>query len=554
VTFHRVRVFATATATVAAVSIALAADPAPAWAGFNPLKPLCGVLGDVNGLAGKACGLVQHPGTVIKAGGKLLSGNVGGAVSTLAGGGGGSSSSGSGASASTALGLAAIGVWVIGGARFALHETSKLIAETTSPQLGTTWFSSAYWRIAGIAAVLTLPFLFAAAVQSLLRSDLTLLARAALGYLPLAFLAVSIAAPIAMLLLAASDQLSAVVSSAGARGGAHFLAFTGAAVGILSLLHHSAFLAFLVGLFTVAGAVVLWLELLARDAAVYVVVLMMPLAFAALCWPARRTWAIRAVELLVALILSKFAMVAVLALGGAALAHVPGGDVTSILAGLTLLILGAFAPWALVRLLPLAELASGAAASLRGEGRAALPHLATADAVAAEGGGWAATLAARMRRQMEDAGDASGGSMSAADAAAAENERIANDADRLPDEPADETAAQVGAIDPAADGAADEALHERIPGMGRMWQVSNWPAENGGNAWRPLDLGPFDPDDPPRVWPPDPDTPDPGSTGSASGGAASAGGASTALGDDADPRPPRQDEPPPPNQPPDVMP
>ena len=68
-----------------------------------------------------------------------------------------------------------------------------------------------YWQIAGISAILTLPFLFAAAIQALLRSDLTLLLRATFGYLPLAMLAVSVAAPITMLLLAASDQLSAVV-------------------------------------------------------------------------------------------------------------------------------------------------------------------------------------------------------------------------------------------------------------------------------------------------------------------------------------------------------
>ncbi len=58
--------------------------------------------------------------------------------------------------------------------------------------------------------------------------------------------------------------------------------------------------------------------MLIREAAVYVVVLMLPLAFAAFVWPARRIWAIRAVELLIALILSKFAVVAVLSLAGAA--------------------------------------------------------------------------------------------------------------------------------------------------------------------------------------------------------------------------------------------
>ena len=73
---------------------------------------------------------------------------------------------------STAAGLAAVGVWVLGGAHFALNETAKVLSRTTTPQLRTTWFSSAYWRMAGIAALLTLPFLFAAAIQAMVRGDL----------------------------------------------------------------------------------------------------------------------------------------------------------------------------------------------------------------------------------------------------------------------------------------------------------------------------------------------------------------------------------------------
>ena len=127
----------------------------------------------------------------------------------------------------------------------------------------------------------------------------------------------------------------------------------------------SPFLAFFVGLLDAAGALVLWLELLMREAAVYVIVLMLPLAFAALVWPARRVWAVRAVELLVALILSKFAIVAVLALAAAALGHSVFVGPDAMLAGLALVRSAAFAPWALLRLLPLAELASGTAGSLR---------------------------------------------------------------------------------------------------------------------------------------------------------------------------------------------
>ena len=77
---------------------------------------------------------------------------------------------------------------------------------TTSPQLTSSWFSASYWRIAGIAALLTLPFLCAAAIHALVRSDLGLLTRAAFGYLPLSLLAVGIASQLTMLLLPAPTR------------------------------------------------------------------------------------------------------------------------------------------------------------------------------------------------------------------------------------------------------------------------------------------------------------------------------------------------------------
>ncbi len=126
-------------------------------------------------------------------------------------------------SAGTAVALDAIGVWVLGGAHALLNDTATALSATTSPQLHTTWFSSTYWRMAAIAAVLTLPFLFAAAVQAVIRSDLALLARATFGYLPLATLAIAIAAPLTTLLLAATDQLCGFISSAAGDASAHFL-------------------------------------------------------------------------------------------------------------------------------------------------------------------------------------------------------------------------------------------------------------------------------------------------------------------------------------------
>ena len=112
--------------------------------------------------------------------------------------------------------------------------------------------------------------------------------------------------------------MSKVVSATAVNGGAAFLDQAAAAAGNVSALDGSPFFAVIVGLFAVMAALALALELIIRSAAVYVVVLMLPLAFAAMVWPARRIWAVRLVELLVSLILSKFVIVAVLSLAGAA--------------------------------------------------------------------------------------------------------------------------------------------------------------------------------------------------------------------------------------------
>lgn len=356
---------------VLAVAVCLTAC-APSPASASVIGKACNLAG---GVAGKACELASSPGKALSAGKNLLTGHFGSALKDIFGG--------ASSTASTKLALVAVVAWVAGGAKFALSETAKVLSHTTRPNLRSTWFSGAYWRMAGIAALLTVPFLFAAAIQALMRSDLSLLIQAALGYLPLAMLSVSIAAPVATLLLAATDQLCGLVSSAGAGGGARFLGSAGAVFGLAHFASQP-FVTFLLAAITAGGALLVWLELAVREAAVYVIVLMLPLAFAALVWPARRVWAIRSVELLVALILSKFAIVAVLGLAGAALGQGPHGGLSTALAGTVLVLLAAFAPWALLRLIPLSELAAGAAATLRPELDGALRHLARDNGAASE--------------------------------------------------------------------------------------------------------------------------------------------------------------------------
>ena len=377
----------------AAVAIALALTicaikPAPASA-FNPFDALCTLGSDTVLSKGETflCKAAASPGKLLNAGKKLVSGHVGGALNAL---------TGAAAKATPALGLTALVAWVLGGAAFALHETATLLGKTTSPELGAAWFSSTYLHMAAIATLLTLPFLFAAAVQALMRSEISILARAVFGYLPLAMLAITVAAPLTMLLLAASDSLSSIIERAAGGQGTAFLTKASLLLGGLTATTGSPFVAFLIGFFVAAGALALWLELLLREVAVYVVVLMLPLVFAAFVWPARRVWAIRTVELLVALILAKLAIVSVLALGAGALEHAASGaSIVGLLAGVALVTLGAFAPWALMKLLPLGELAA-AAGPLRGHLGASA---STGAAVATPWADWAGSVTAGMRNQ-----------------------------------------------------------------------------------------------------------------------------------------------------------
>ena len=157
---------------LAASALVAGAAASPAMAA-NPIKKVCGVAGLASGAVGKACSVASNGGRWVKAGKKLESGHVGGAAKAVL-------ETGAGA-ATTGVGLAAIGFSVLGGAKFALHETAVVLSDTSSPQLTSTWFSSTYWRVAGISVLLTLPFLSAAAVQALLRSDLALVLGAAVG-------------------------------------------------------------------------------------------------------------------------------------------------------------------------------------------------------------------------------------------------------------------------------------------------------------------------------------------------------------------------------------
>ncbi|HET6748084.1 MAG TPA: hypothetical protein VFL71_02395, partial [Actinomycetes bacterium] len=111
---------------------------------------------------------------------------------------------------------------------------------------------------------------------------------------------------------------------------------------------------------------------------IYISVLFLPLALAAMIWPAGWRWCRRLIEFLIAIIFAKVFIVAIINLAAAGLARGGLGDkFEGVLAGGALLLMAAFTPIALLKLIPLAE----AAVVTAGHQRAALRQ-ATAGATA----------------------------------------------------------------------------------------------------------------------------------------------------------------------------
>ncbi len=164
-----------------------------------------------------------------------------------------------------------------------------------------------------IAGALAAPLLLLAVIQAVIQQDLWILVRSAFGYLPLAFILAAAAIVATQLLIQITDDLSQRVADnvGGASsnllqsvGNAYTTALNDTSAGAVPL-----FGIFLGSVILAIGAFVLWLELIIRDAAIYIALFFLPLTFVAMIWPATSRWARRLVELLVAIILAKFVIV-----------------------------------------------------------------------------------------------------------------------------------------------------------------------------------------------------------------------------------------------------
>lgn len=265
-------------------------------------------------------------------------------------------------------GLTQAADWLVG-------HVLDLIQTSTAPRMGAAWFGPEMALMRQVALVV-LPVLMAATIGPVLRQDGRRLFRVWGVGLPVAVLAGLAGAQIAGWGLAATDALCSMV--AGSHSGKLAQQFT-TAMAANALPGAPVFIQMIVAVLTLCGAVLVWLELMVRSAGVYVATFFMPLALVAYIWPVTAGAAKRAVEILASLILSKFVIVASVSLGLAALS---GGGVDATVSGAAVLLIAAFAPFALLRLAPVVE----ASAIAHLEGMSRRPGRAAARTVTAAAG------------------------------------------------------------------------------------------------------------------------------------------------------------------------
>jgi len=287
--------------------------------------------------------------------------------------------------------------WVLGALASVAGGVAGALGATTGVDLRAVWFSgpgSPFASVRAVAAALLVAFVLLAVLGGLVRGDgPATLAHVAFA-VPAAVLATGVVTAVTSHLLDLTDALSAGILGGGATTG--FLSRLGAGA-----VATGGFAAVVVGIAAVLGGLAVWAELIVRAALVYVLVALSPLAFAVMVWPALRGVARRLAEVLMAVIVSKLVIAVTFAVGVAALAHDPQGEgvaagLGSMLVGAAVLGLAAFAPFLVLRLLPVVEaavLAQGIARAPLRATRAAVMTASTTQSLARLAGPGTTTVA-----------------------------------------------------------------------------------------------------------------------------------------------------------------
>lgn len=295
--------------------------------------------------------------------------------------------------------------WVVDAIAWFVKAVLRFFEKSSTPDLTSNWFSgngrigpnahSPYGVIAWIAVSLLVLCVLIGLVQGLLAGEGAAMAGRIARDVPLAILGIVATIGVVQVLLRATDELSHLVLD-NTEAGTNAKALLEQLAAPAAFNAQASFVVFLLGLVAVIGAFLLWVEMLIRASLLYLLLALSPLAYAAFLWPAARQVLRRLAELVMALVLSKFVVAIALAVAASALTRgpsaaggVPSGEqkIGTLLVGVIMFLLASFAPFLILKLLPVVEAAVVAQGISRGPVRGAQSAASTSFYMARLAGG-----------------------------------------------------------------------------------------------------------------------------------------------------------------------
>lgn len=261
--------------------------------------------------------------------------------------------------------------WMVQAARTLDGDVMDASTATTTPELTAPWYQQEFGYLAFFGAALAGLVALLGIISAAVRGDPNALGEILYGVLR-AGLITAMVISLTLLALQVADGISSAIVAHMPKQFFQSLASAWAAKGWGGL--GASALAFVAALVEVLVAFMLWIELLFRDAAIYIAVLFFPFTLAMAIWPAVSGAHSKLIRTLGIFIGFKPAALIVmmaganLLLGGVSFAGGVGRSAGTILAGLAVLAMAAFAPWALLHLVGLESGVMGASSGSRRTG------------------------------------------------------------------------------------------------------------------------------------------------------------------------------------------
>lgn len=256
--------------------------------------------------------------------------------------------------------LDATATWIGKGTAWLAERIFKSIQKSTTPKVNAAWFKAQYQVMMYLAALVAVFTLLLAGLRGVRQGKAGAFVKAAFAELPVAFLITGGAIAVTQALLIATDALTAGLTS-------HFgtdigsmvtdvIKFSGKAQGAAGAAGPAvpAAVALLMSLLAGLGALMVWFELIVREAALYIALLFLPIGMMADIHPGVGNLKGKVLGLLGLIIGSKFVICFVFAFGAYAMAHAGQGDgVTQVFAGAITMLLAAVAPMVILKIINL---------------------------------------------------------------------------------------------------------------------------------------------------------------------------------------------------------